>query len=129
MPSRLRRNFALSLFLFVVRFSFRCESFSFRREVFLFAVRLILWVRQLWATVNLILIFDVARFQIAESMVRLISVYNLSLTTLWCHYPVLLYATVYLNLVQLEFSFCQISIIKYSYNTQHYCIAFKNRHL
>ena len=74
-----RRNFAVSLFLFAVRFSF-CfesffprevslfaaspflfaprwgyffcpESFSFCREVFLFAMRLMLLPRQLWATV------------------------------------------------------------------------------
>ena len=37
MSSRYRRNFAVSLFLFAVRFSFCFESFSFCREVFLLA--------------------------------------------------------------------------------------------
>ena len=37
MSSRYRINFAVSLFLFAVRFSFCFESFSFSLEVFLFA--------------------------------------------------------------------------------------------
>jgi len=40
MSFRHRINFAVSLFLFAVRFSFCRESFSFCREVFLFTVRL-----------------------------------------------------------------------------------------
>ena len=40
MSPRYRRNFAVSLFLFAVRFSFCFESLSFYREVFLFAASL-----------------------------------------------------------------------------------------
>ena len=43
MSSRYRRTFAVSLFLFAVRFSFCFESFSFCRDVFLLAASLFLF--------------------------------------------------------------------------------------